>query len=574
MQPHHAFETQPAQTISRPRALLADMQFRPQLTTPLLLLLLLVLRTPHAAANEDELGVFSPLGAIPAQVDAAAIFDNPAETILLSPVGRSMRALLASAGIFTQTERAWQSLAAAFDAPVDDTIRALLSKRVTVVWDGFELADASVQGLTDSIDSRWALACEVHPQYLDTIRSAMRPVKRDIVHGRAVYAIEQGRYRVALLDAPRPDAPAIVLLSPRSGAELLHAVLGSIVAREVQGAETPAITHGHEPMLRELNTHHALAADAPYSFALIARTPIFRALINQPVAPDRNADHTLAAIVTLDRGTLNCHFASDIPVPETMPDAPVELYESSSPDAIFALASARAPRLTVQQQAMHLELSSADLKHQPDTPALFDAPALLVMQPAGPKGAYALSTVLRHPQREPGQTARLADDAMHAMIAAYDPEQAPGFDGRFPDSIRAIALSPREPGKPDPAPSWLGQNPRLAWISSPGTTSDLFIATMTPDNADPAGPLRSLRDAANALDALGERSRSGVLLRAMIQPGRMLKVLGDPSLTDLALGKLIRRLELDIRRGVDAPIRGELKVRFANDPGTANLGSE
>lgn len=563
MQPHHAFDTRPATTTSRPRVLLALLMFP------------LVLLAPLAAADDDDdLGVFAPLGSIPAEVDAAAVFDNPAESILLSPVGRSMRALLASVGIFTQTERAWQSLADAFDAPVDDTILGLLSKRVIVVWDGFELADPSVQGLTDSIDSRWALACEVQPAYLDTIRNAMRPVKRDIVHGRAVYAIEQGRYRIALLDAPRPGEPAIILLSPRSGAELLHAVLASIVGRDAKDAPLPAITAGHEPMLRELNTHHALDSDAHYAFAMIARTPIFRALINQPVEPDQRADHTLAAIVTLDRGTLSCHFASDLPVPDTLPDAPVELYEASSPDAIFALASARAPGLMIRQSGMHLGLSATDLTRDQDTPGLFDAPALLVMQPSGPGGDYALSSVLVQTHRDPGQTARLADEAMQSMIAGYDPDQAPDFGGRLPDAIRSVALHPRDRGSPTSGSSWLGSAPRLAWISTTGSDSDLFIASITPATTDPAVTLRLLQDAARSLNALGDRPRSGVLLRAMIRPGHMLKALSDPSLTDLALAKLVRRLELDIRRGVDASLRGELKIRFANDPNGANLGSE
>ncbi|MFG0246125.1 MAG: hypothetical protein ACF8MF_08775 [Phycisphaerales bacterium JB052] len=529
-------------------------------------------------AADPDLGPFDRLASVPNEVDAAAVFENPAESLLLSPVGRSMRSLLAMGGIFTQTERAWQALGTAFDAPVDDTIRALLSKRVAVVWDGFEQGEASMQGLTNSIDTRWTLVCEVDPAYLDQIRRSMRPVKRDIVHGRPVYAIEQGRYRVALIQNASKDDPAIVLLSPRTGARLLHGVMGSIVNQEDPAGQHAAITSGREPMLRELVAQHAVQGNGSFSFAFIARTPIFRAVIGLPATPNEHGEHIVSGIVQLDTTSLKCHFASDLPIAEDVSDAPIALFESVRPGAMFAMASAKAPRISINEESMDIGFA---IQSNPDRSAaeafnLLDAPALMLLGRPTPDSNAALSILLKHPRRLPGEAAKLCDESVQSMISAYDESQAPRFDGRLPSVVRTITLHQR-PGlgsDNDSGFSWPGADPRLAWVSARSSNNDLFVASMTSGDTDPAESLRSIQNAAATLDALGDQPPSGVLLRATLKPAEAVRVLGDPSLMDLALSKLVHQIDVEIKRGVDSSYRGELRLQFAKIREGANLGVE
>lgn len=527
-----------------------------------------------AHAHDSDLGPFGPLSSIPNEVDAAAVFENPAESLLLSPVGRSMRSLLAMGGVFTQTERAWQALGDAFKAPVDDTIRALLSKRVTVVWDGFDLSDPNMQGFTESIDTQWTLVCEVEHEYLKEIRESLSLVKRNIVDGRAVYAIEQGRYRVALLENPKHGAPAIVLLAPRKGADLLNAVLSSIIKGEQPAADHSAITSGHEPMLRELSTQHEAKGNGEYSFSFITRMPIFRVVLGLPPLSNPSEEHIFAGIVKLDEGTVRCSFASDIPIESDLPDAPIALLESISPDSIVAIASARSPRLIMDEDSLHMSFGISSKNQDSDQHNLFNAPALIVMQPEGPEKAIGMCVLLRQPKRDPGETAKLSDETVQSMIRAFDATQAPNFNGRFPAVVRSITLQSSESNESEEQPTWPGPKPRIAWVSTNSTNNDLFIASMSPENADPANAISTLQDAALIIDALGEQPPSGVLLRAMLKPAQTLRVLGDASFMDLALAKLVRQIDLEIRRGIESSFRGELNLQLADPRAGANLGIE
>lgn len=532
----------------------------------------LLAHTPLHAANEQDLGPFQALASIPSDVDAAAVFENPAETLLLSPVGRSFRSLLAMGGVFTQTERAWQALGDAFDAPVDETIRALLSKRVAVVWDGFERGDASMHGLTDSIDTRWTLICEVEPDYLKAIQVAMRPVKRDIAFGRAVYAIEQGRYRIALLDSPKPGVGAIVLLAPRSGAPLLDDVLAQMVGQT--DPQRKPITDAHQDMLVSLTQAHLAKGDGSWSFAFMTRVSIFTALTGQqlPVAQggDQDPDHIFAGMVQLETDSMRCSFASSIPVAPGITDAPVDLYEAVADDAVLALACARMPQILIQDDSLQLTLAYSAKGDQHDTsedaadPTLFQSPGLMVIKPTGSAGPMSMSLMLMGAKRGDDRTALIADQTMQAIIASYDPAQAPRFDGRLPAVTRSLTLHKRSEDAEEPTPNWPGTNPRVAWQTLSEANSSFFIASMTPNDADPARQIAQLEQAALTLHALGPRPDSGTLLRARLRPPELIDMLGQTTLMDLALSKLVRQADIEIRRGLRSGIRGQLNIEFTN----------
>ncbi|MHA7813805.1 MAG: hypothetical protein ACX94C_10480 [Phycisphaerales bacterium] len=535
-----------------------------------ILCLLPFVSTP-ARANTADIGPFDAMTDIPADVDAAAVFYNPAETILLSPVGRSLRSLLAMGGIFTQTERAWGALADAFNDPVDETIRSLLSDQVAVVWDGLDGFGSDGPGVTGSFDARWTLICKVDPDYVARIRRSLRPVKRDIIHARPVYAIEQGRYHVALIDPKVKGASATVVLAPRSGAELLSAVLAHANAGRVP--ESGTITAGHEPMLAELSAYHDAMDDGTWSFVIMSRLDIFSKLLASPLPEQVEADqlHTLAAIVKLNQRDLRCSFATNLPVADDTPDAPVDLFDAVAPDSVFTIASARSPVLGVSGRSLRLDMTLSSAVPTPASDSVFDAPALFSLNP-GESDEMCVTACFLHDQREPGATARMSDAAAHSLISALDPAQAPSFEGRFPEALRMIDLRIPRSIDTDPA-SWPGASSQLAWLNASTSDQDLVLASLAPMNADPASRIQRLAEAAQTLDALDAPARSGVLLRVSMNPAGTLRLFDNPDAVNFALARIIDEFDLGVRRGVETSMRGRLVVRFTESAAKPKLGN-
>lgn len=567
-----------------------------------------------ASAQDQELGPFSAFESIPAEIDAAAVFDNPAETLLLSPVGRTIRTLLATGNVFTQTERAWQALGRAFDAPVDDTIRALLSNRVVVVWDGFERGEHNMLGLTNSIDTRWALVCEVEPRYLREIRNAMRPVKREIVHGRPVYAIEQGRYRVVMLENSKPGEMATVLLAPSNGSELLSNVLAHLQDRRSTPAAATLIT-GHDEMLSTLAQEHANINNDQPTFAFMARTGVMLNTIlpdaKPPVGNTPDAEPVFAAIVAIDHQSLACTFASDLRVSPDLRDAPVALLDAVGQDAVFALAASRAVRLSLTSNSMSigfgLEPGTSGPEPQTDPQPehghanaeqaaedIFDAPMLLTIVPLDPTDhapthtpyetrpamqRMGICVTIENPRRDNGQSALLLDQSIQSVIETYDPQQAPDFLGRFPEIPRSVSLhsttqSEEVSKQAMVTPGWLEHNPEIAWLSSASTDHDRIIASIGPEHTDPTHRVLQVQQAARTLDALGAQQPSGVLLRARMQPAKTLELFNESTLVDLVLAKLVREFNIDVRRGLRTGFRGSFELEFANPTTKPGLGAK
>lgn len=545
--------------------------------------------------NAQDLGPFAAFDSIPAEIDAAAVFENPAENLLLSPVGRTLRTLLSMGGVFSQTERAWQALGKAFDAPVDDTIRSLLSKRVVVVWDGFERGERDIQGLTNSIDTRWALVCEVEPEYLRTIRSAMRPVKRDIVHGRAVYAIEQGRYRVVMLESSGPDDAARVLLAPSNGSELLHNVLAHFVQNPQAVNPDGSMVSGHQDMLTELNLEHANKHAGSPTFALLARTST---LINTLLPGNDSAkmneqagDPAFAAMVDLNQQSLRCTFASDLQINPTLQDAPVALLDAVGQDAIFTLAASRALRVRISENSLSIGmglqgmgmLTQALPGEEKGNEDIFDAPMLMTISPllherdVASEDRMGVCLLIENPSRENGRTAMLADETIGQAIGAFDPKQSPQFKGRFPAIPRSISLRSDLGDQEEQLaaePGWLEHNPQVAWLTDPRPSSDLIIGSIGPQGTDPSAHIIKMQQAVRSLEALGAPQPSGVLLRARIQPSRTLELFGESTIMDFVLAKLVREFNIDVRRGLRSGIRGSLEVELSSPNAKPGLGTK
>lgn len=554
--------------------------------------------------HAQDLGPFAGFDTISAEIDAAAVFENPAERFLLGPGGRTMRSLLKTGGIFTQTELAFQALGRAFDAPVDDTIRSLLSRRVVVIWDGFEQGDHNLQGLTNSIDTRWALVCEVEPDYLQTIRAAMRPVKRDIVHGRPVYAIEQGRYRVVMLENRAQDALATVLLAPSNGFELLQSVLASLVQDQPASIPNASMIRGHEDMLAALSHEHSNSHPPAPTFAFMARSStLISALLpnaKSGLMQEHAADSVLAAIVQFDEESLQCSFASDLAIDPALRDAPIALLDAVSQDSVFAIAASRAPRISLSGDTLLWGMkprAAQDPSTAPPDPGrgesvpidpranedIFNAPMLLSVVPLETENGadlierLGLCLVIDNPKRGDGITASLIDEAMAQGIGSYDPHQAPEFRGRFPSVPRMVALRPR-PAESDTdlatKSGSLERNPRAAWMTSSTKNRDLIIASIGPYGTDPIGYILGVEQTAYTLDALDAAHPSGVLLRVHILPSRALQLIEESDRVDIVMAKLVRELDIEVRRGLRTGLRGSIELDFSPLSGKPGLGAK
>lgn len=509
---------------------------------------------------------------IPSTVDAAAVFQNPADSILLSPVGRSMRQLLALGGVFTETEHAWGALARTFDAPVDETIRMLLSNEVAVVWDGMR-ADDPGAGVTNAFDSKWTLICRVDQEDLQTIRDSLKPVKRDIVHARAVYAIEQGRYLISLINASGDGSNATVLISPRSGMDLLHAVLEHSGDRQ-RSTKTNSLVERNEPMLAELHGYHQSTTDGDWSFVFMSRVDAFAPMLLPDSDRSGEKPRSIAAIVHLAPDVLSCTFASDVPIDENTPDAPVDLFDAIAPDSVFTIATARAPMFDIDLNAFSLNVPFGSNPSQGEqSGSVLDAPALIAISP-GDSTSMSVTMCLANERRDPGATARLSDDAIRAFIEGFDPTQAPNFQGRFPSASRQIELRlPRMLGDSTP-PSWPGTTPSLAWKNIASSESDYLVTCLAPNPDAPAAAIQGIEDAVRTLEALEAQPRGGVLLRVSMDPMRTLNIINEPDLVDIALAKMIKRFELGMRRGIDASVRGRVEIEFSSSASSPTLGKD
>jgi hypothetical protein len=170
----------------------------------------------------------------------------------------------------------------------------------------------------------------------------------------------------------------------------------------------------------------------------------------------------------------------------------------------------------------------------------------------------------------------MLDDAIHAMVNAYDPSQAPDFAGSIPSAVRQVEIQekPADPTPDDAISSWPGTNTQLAWATTSTESYDIAIASIAPKPISTSEQVRSVATAAHAIEAAGTRPPSGVLFRARIKPAEAMRIIDNPSIADLALARLVRQLDVELRRGIHAPMRGNLRVRFSDNASKPKLGSD
>ncbi len=550
---------------------------------------------------------------VPAAVDAAAVLNNPAEHFLLNDSGRFIRRLFALAGVFTHTEHAWEALSKAFNAETDETIRSLLSRRVVVVWDGIGLSSESIFKFADAIDTQWALVCEVDPLYLQRIRKQLKPVRRRIERGHSVYAIEQGRYEIVLLNpqdnhrggsGDQPDGwdGAAIILAPRKGSSLLDHVLESYTIgprfSDNQGSQADqrrgrSIVQGHEELIAsvEVGGDWAVAWIAQLDQFLPSQGILSRQIPAEKQSPGRTA----VGVISVAQRRVSLGFATNLELELGDDDAPVGLLSAVGGDAIFAAASSQTPSILVERHLFHMiSRAKPAADHAPsDTLGFPGGPGLVMLSKAsrvpehtsGSSGqshpiALTMLTQLDRPGTPDEPVAVRVDRIMHNLFVAHAQSEAPDYQGKFPRAVRTYAIERRPFGGEDntekkhsgktPA---LGDLVKFSWLAIDGN-DPFMILSLAPGDCDTTREIRWIGQAAQSLESIPDQPRvTGVMTRGFFKPAKAIELLDSSSTIDLAISKFITGIEWDIAR-IPLGVGGTVSIEFSERAGLSTLGQD
>jgi hypothetical protein len=526
---------------------------------------------------------FALFESIPAQVDAAAVFNNPAEQFLLSDSGKSIRKLFAFAGLFAHTEHAFDALASTFNAKPDQIIESLFSRRVMVVWDDIAESSNSVFKFTNAIDTHWTLVCEVDPQYLSALKSHLKPVRRRIEQGHAVYAIEKGRYEIVLVDADLSNnRHAAVILAPKAGSKLLDRVL-----------ETFANTNPSADDQSTMRARNALADT-------LAITPDWSvAWILQPaelLASQSDASvfpNAIVGLITASPRAIGVEFATDYQPSTTPRPAPVGLLNAVGGDAILAIASSTTPNLFANSGLLNKLAIFTTNEPAPSAPSSFPAtPGLILLSkiasaPDAPIAAdenlpVALTMLAQLPtnqdQAQQAPAVR-ADRIMHDLIGSFPQSTPPNHQGRFPAAVRTYKFEPASPtGRTKKNQSWLGSAPKFSWLTSDSPTHPIMIVSLAPHTGDTVRQLRWIAEAAESLDALKANQptdqlpdHAPVISMGFFKPAQAAALLDSASPMDKAFSNFIETISWKIASRPTG-VAGSISLNFSNSPLNSMLG--
>ena len=563
---------------------------------------------PHEPNASKELNApFAMLASIPDHVDAAVVFNNPAEQFLLNDTGRSVRKAMGVTGLFGQTMGAFDALAGAFNADAESTIKGLLSQRTVIIWDEIDQGADSLFNFANTMDTNWVVLSEIDSAYLAKLRTQLKPIKRRLAHGQVVYAIEKGRYELILLEGAPQRAP-MILLAPNKGSALLDQTL----SRQLHAAQNQAkqsFVDRHQPLIDTLGREHPqwLAA------WLIHNDRVLGGMSKQSPAqtqtqtkPTLHPEHSSATVgvLTLDGPQAVISLASDIQIPHAMGDAPVGLLSAAGDDAILAVALGKTPSLVIERGLMSAFFEfGADDQSQANSPTSGTQAGLVMLtdnqdhtQHSDAHGSTALTVLVEvdhtaeHQEQAQAQTKAQAqdtlparvDDFVHGLLMPDDPAQSPDYQGRFPSAVRTHHFASSAPEDADPAgtksgessrSAWPGGHPKFSWISARHRSKDAMIASIGPSTVDTAERVKWMKRAIESFDAIPDRTeRTGVISSGYFYPSRASDLLSSGSGLDLAISKLFKRVEWDITR-MQAGVRGTVRIEFTRFEHLSNLGT-
>ena len=562
----------------------------------------------HATHDHQSFSTQSPfswLEVIPNTVDAAVVFNNPADQFLLQDSGRAIRMMMAITGLFNQTQEAFDSLANAFGTNTQETIKALFSKRVVVVWDDIGFSLDNPFDLNIPSDMNWAVVCEIEESQVQSIQKQLNPTRRRIKDGQTISAIEQGRYHILLLSNladkhTKADDPAYVILAPKKSDQLFQIVFQAYLDHQAEQSKstfttsttttinstTTSTTHTTTKTTTKnacsiLHSHDDLIADIPPS-----DSNWFAAWAIQLKNSSNDNPQALLGVLSLNGQSISTSFATDLEIDMPAGDAPVGLLSAVGDDAIMAVAMAQVPSLVVEDNSIQsiFQFGSSDdpKSSQATNDNTFAGPGVILLsqETVNPSAespiALTLITDIKLDPKSNETVSIHADQIIHDLLSAFDPSQSTNYAGRFPSAIRTQLIASRQPqsGVSDAPASnaWIGDSAKLSWIASDLPNHPSLIAAVGPAQCNTAERVRWMAQAVENLDAIPDRvDCTGVLTSGYLHPNRATSLLGSDAGVDAVISKLIERIEWEILR-THAGIRGSAQIDIVKIGNLTNLG--
>jgi len=520
------------------------------------LLLVFVLFCSLARAAESP---WDTIARYPDDIDVVLVLENPADRLLLGEAGQTARGKLAAFGMFTETERAWAAMADSFGMTPDDGIRALLSRRAVVLWDRVGDTAQNPLSFIAAADDRWVLSAEVDDEFVRRVRKQLKPVPRRIHQGKPVFAIEQGRFQLVIVEGNDAE-PTRMIISPRAGSELLDRVLDSLAgfnpaqpgtrlgarAAEIQREVEPGwVLAGVVALDRFLDTNETTGDRDPHA-GKPDQQPVMSLVIQA------QGDHWRARV------------ASDLQLDLPEYGAPVAMLEAVGGDAVFVMANT---------SSVVPEITPGSLGFTMSTSVSSGGGSLVVVsQGAGETGASRLvTTVLTGIQGVGAVGASGVDRSMEALFTDPQTGAGPQFAGRFPRAIRTQSRTIEGAAEA----RWIGDSLQCSWIHRNRRDAEQMLFAIGPEGADTAQRVRWLSEAADTIDAIGQtRNQRTVVSRGVLRPGTMGPMLfGDePGVLSGLLGT-VDRASWELQRA-SFGVRGTAEIHWDTATNAGLLGRQ
>ncbi len=514
-------------------------------------------------ASADALELASPVRA----ESSAVIAVQQAAQLRTQPAGRAALRMLQDGGWLDRSAGAWAELARALELDPDAAFDALLGVRAVLIVESEAAIAPRGRGPGGA---SWVLISEVDAQVAARLRRGLRPAPRGVLVGRPLFAVEHGRYELAIDRLGRDRA--LLRLSPAGRGSILEAALQGH-ARRVEDVSTRAPRDGGAGV--------RTVSDLVAQLRELGRADVHAAF--------RLGEAAVAGVGVVREGEFQIALRSTPGMLWAPRDCcigyslwPADIVHAVPDDAVLAAFGVRErvnPALNVP-----MVLPGLPGAFGADVPALLERMrgrmALVVTergletpgdQANGP-GAIAIDLLAELDQLEPGATS--GDRAMASLVALTrrlaflqgDEDSTPepvDFEGRFPSAVRSAAMSAstRRFGE-EPSLRWVyrasqspgagGQDHRAGWMAArlgSGALGEPGLAQLGPRTAQ-AGP--------------------GVIVSfGRARPDRLAATLADMGLTELggvipAMG-WVERVDWIAHPADHARIASKIRVHFRTD---------
>ncbi len=457
----------------------------------------------HAYAQESP---WETIARYPGDIDAAMVLDRAAERVLLNDSGLDIRSTFTSLGLFAETDRAWSALAETFGINSDQAIEALFSGRVVIMWDHIDELGINPLGLLSTADTGWVLSAEVTDSFVRQVRRKIKPVPRRIHAGKPVYAIEHGRFHLAVIDAKdtaRASGGALMIVASKRGAQLVNRVIDSMLPDAAAPAPSRLAIQAAamNPKLRD----GWVAAAAVAVDDMIDATDI---------KPERQPVATM--VVWAGDSGWDLSIKSDAEASSSDNAAPVGLLGAVGGDALLAVANAGPISISSDSFSFDIGfmLERADPNQGQNQPTQSTGSLMLISDDSSP-----VMTVMSSVQCAPESYAQTVDAYFENALADPATAEGPSFQGKFPSAIRTHLLDDQTP---EAAGGWLDDKVQVSWISGISQGEPQVIFAFGPKGTPTSNRVRWLNEAARKLQAIpGHATNPAILSQGFARPQKL-----------------------------------------------------